>query len=63
MNHPPLQLILTPPMYDLPRLLASVCDDEWTFEDEVCADELGACALHMEWQESLGVAWSDGTEG
>ena len=40
-------------MYDLPALLASFCDDEWSFEDEVNpGDELGACALHMAWQES-----------
>jgi hypothetical protein len=38
-------------MYDLPRTLAKVTDDDWTFEDEVCAHDLGACAIHMEWQE------------
>lgn len=46
---------LAAPMYDLPALLASICDDEWTFEDEVNPDELGACAVHMEWQESFSM--------
>jgi hypothetical protein len=48
---------LVPNRYDLPALLghSMICDENWTFEDEVCADELGACAIHMEWQEPFSI--------
>lgn len=49
---------IVPTRYDMPKLLAKCCDDDWTFEDEVCSDELGACAVHMEWQEPYDVEWA-----
>ena len=41
-------------MYNAPALLAAICDDPWeSFEEAVNpGDELGACAVHMVWQES-----------
>jgi hypothetical protein len=42
-----------PQIYDLPHWLAAMTDDDWSFDDEVCAHDLGRCAIHMDWQEPL----------
>jgi hypothetical protein len=53
--------ILARPMYDLPKVLGEVVefiqehDPDYTFEQEVNPDDVGHCAIHMEWSESMDV--------
>jgi hypothetical protein len=39
----------------LPKLMGSIADEDYSFEWLVNPDDVGAMAIHMEWQEPLTV--------
>jgi hypothetical protein len=46
---------LAPQTPNLPKLFGSIVDENYSFEYLVNPDDLGACAMHMEWQEPYTV--------
>lgn len=45
---------LVPAFHDYPAQIGWLCEDPtfpYTFEEEIGADECGACAIHMSWSE------------
>lgn len=47
--------VLAPNLYQLPKFLDDITDDENPFEYIANPDDLGHAALHMEWSEPFTV--------